>query len=135
MKILQQIDESGYRIGQIEADIDPLDAGKFLIPAGAIEAAAPPPMLDTQRAHWTGAAWEVQDKPVPPPPPPPYMPTRAETITARLHQIDTDSARSLRAVVTATAAGKPAPAFDSAKLAALETEAAALRAELAALPK
>lgn len=58
---------------------------------------------------------------------------RAEVIRARLAAIDAESIRALRATVSATAKGKPAPAFDANKLEALETEAAALRAELAGL--
>lgn len=58
---------------------------------------------------------------------------RADVIRARLAVIDTESIRALRATVSATAKGKPAPAFDANKLEALETEAAALRAELAGL--
>lgn len=59
--------------------------------------------------------------------------SRPAQIAARLAAIDADSVRALRATVAATAKGKPVPAFDSDKLAALETEADALRAELAGL--
>lgn len=58
---------------------------------------------------------------------------RADVIRARLASIDAESVRALRATVAATAKGKPAPAFDANKLETLETEAAALRAELATL--
>lgn len=53
---------------------------------------------------------------------------RRAVITARLLQIDAESVRALRAV----ARGKAGKA-DTDKLDALETEAAALRAELAAM--
>jgi hypothetical protein len=53
---------------------------------------------------------------------------RLSEITARLAQIDIDAIRPLRAV----AAGTASP-HDTDKLAVLETEAAALRAERAAL--
>lgn len=58
---------------------------------------------------------------------------RSEVIRARLEEIDAKSMRALRAIVAATGSGKPAPVADVDKLAALETEAAALRAELAAM--
>jgi hypothetical protein len=53
---------------------------------------------------------------------------RLSEITARLAQIDIDAIRPLRAVAAGTASS-----YDTDKLAALETEAAALRAERAAL--
>lgn len=57
---------------------------------------------------------------------------RAE-ISAALAKIDSDSARPARAVAVALAAGQPAPAFDLTKLKTMETQAAALRTEAAAL--
>ena len=57
---------------------------------------------------------------------------RAE-ISAALAKIDADSARPARAVAVALAAGQPAPAFDLNKLKTMETQAAALRTESAAL--
>lgn len=61
------------------------------------------------------------------------QPDRRGEIVTRLAAIDAESIRAMRATVSATAKGKPAPAFDANKLEALETEAAALRAELATL--
>lgn len=58
---------------------------------------------------------------------------RAQTIAARLASIDAESIRPARAVAAALAAGSAAPSFDTAKLQALETEAQALRQELAGL--
>jgi hypothetical protein len=60
-------------------------------------------------------------------------PMRRAEVLARLAAIDAESIRPAREVAGALAAGKAAPAFAVGKLAALETEAAALRAELAGL--
>lgn len=125
--------DTGAYVGSSEADRDPLDADNFLLPAHATTAEPPQPGLGFFAA-WNGSAWELRDEPTPPPEPAPYVPTRAEQIRARLGQIDADSIRPARAVAAALAAGQPAPAFDAAKLATLETEAATLRAELAGLP-
>jgi hypothetical protein len=58
---------------------------------------------------------------------------RAQTIAARLAEIDALSVRALRATVAAQGKGRPVPAYDLDKLDALEVEAAALRLELASL--
>ena len=54
--------------------------------------------------------------------------TRAAQITARLDRIDTESVRPLRAIYNGTATTS-----DTDKLLSLETEAGALRADLASL--
>ena len=54
------------------------------------------------------------------------------TILTELAIIDIRSARPLRAVLTAQAAGQPASAADLQALAVLESEAAALRLRLTA---
>jgi hypothetical protein len=82
-----------------------------------------------------GAGWIAED--IPPPPPEPEPPTPEEArraeIVARLGAIDAASVRPSREIAAALADGKPAPAFAKNKLATLETEAAALRTELATL--
>lgn len=62
-----------------------------------------------------------------------HAPDRRGEIGARLAQIDQQSIRPARAVAIALATGKPVPSFDANRLTALETEAAALRAELATI--
>lgn len=126
-KTFPSIDEAGYFVGLTVADESPLEPGVFLLPAGAVDTAQPT-VPKGQRAKWSGEAWALEAIPQPTPP------TRADVIRASLAEIDTQSIRPARAVSAALAAGQPAPAFDAAKLATLETEAAALRAELAALP-
>lgn len=49
------------------ADPDPLDPGKWLIPANATQLIPPPPPNPkTQQAVFQGSKWEVEDIPVPP---------------------------------------------------------------------
>lgn len=60
-------------------------------------------------------------------------PQRRAAIAARLAAIDAATVRPSREIAAALADGKPAPAFAKNKLATLEAEAAALRAELATL--
>lgn len=134
MKIHHYHPETLEYLGEGAAEADPLEPGRWLIPAHATTDAPPPEQAGKTR-HFVAAAWEYRD--IPPPPPEPPAPTaaqiRAGEIRARLAQIDQDSIRPARAVAAALAAGQPAPAFDAGKLANLETEAAALRAELATL--
>lgn len=132
-KIYHHHPDTGAMMGEGMADVDPLEPGRFLIPASATTDAPPTPGAG-QFAAWNGNAWELRAMPPPAPEPAPYVPSRADVIRGRLAQIDRESIRPARAVAAALAASQTVPAFDAAKLAALETEAAALRAELAALP-
>lgn len=132
MEIHHYHQETGAYVGSGTADSDPMEPGRWLIPANATTEAPLIPAAH-QFAAWNGSAWELRDKPPQQPEPAPYVPTRAEVIRGRLAQIDAESIRPARAVAAALAAGQPAPAFDAAKLIELETEAEALRQELAAL--
>lgn len=130
-KTVLQLDDAGYLVGLTVADESPLEPGVFLMPRGAVDAAAPT-VPDGYRARWSGAGFDFD--PLPPlepeaePPPPSPEEIRRGEIAGRLAQIDMDSIRALRA----KAIGK-AVKFDDDKLTALEAEAAALRAELATL--
>jgi len=62
-------------------------------------------------------------------------PDRRGEIGARLAQIDQQSIRPARAVAAALATGRAAPAPDAQRLVELESQAVALRAELAAQPQ
>ena len=137
MKTVSQIDAAGYFVGPVLAEESPLEPGVFLIPGGAVDKAPPATLEQGKRYRPWGTGWRGEDVPTPAAEPEPTTPTpqqiRRGEIVGRLAVIDTESIRALRATVSATAKGKPAPAFDANKLEALETEAAALRAELATL--
>jgi len=120
-------DENGILLGAGVADPDPLQPGAFLIPAGAVTV-APPAVPEGRRARWNGAAWSLEVVPAPEPEPAPPEPSRADVIVGRLYEIDAATVRPLRAIAAGTAGQ-----FDHDKLAALNAEAAALRAELATL--
>lgn len=68
----------GRFVGVLEADLDPMEEGKFLIPAGAVTL-APPVAEAPAYARWAGDAWEVYLPPEPEPEPemPPQEPKLA----------------------------------------------------------
>lgn len=53
-----QTDESGYLVGEFDADESPLEPGVFLIPRGGVTI-APPAIGAEQAARWNGAAWDI----------------------------------------------------------------------------
>lgn len=61
MKQVIQLDKDGYFVGFTTADESPLEAGVFLLPAGAIDAEAPT-VPSGQRAKWDGS-WVFEDMP------------------------------------------------------------------------
>ena len=136
-KTVSQLDESGYFAGPVIADESPLEPGVFLLPAGAVDKAPPAAIEPGKRYRPWGAGWRGEAVPQPEPAPevPQLSPAemRRMEILVRLSAIDGQSARPLRDVVGALVAGQPAPEFAAGKLAALEAEAATLRAELAGL--
>jgi hypothetical protein len=67
MKQVIQLDENGYFAGVTVADESPLEAGVFLIPAGAVEAPVPA-IPEGKLAKWNGE-WVFEDIPVPVEPP------------------------------------------------------------------
>lgn len=138
-KTVSQLDAAGYFVGETIAHESPLEPGKFLIPGGAIDREPPQAIEPGKRYRPAAKGWEAEDIPETPAtkPEPTQQPTPQELkrgdIIRRLAQIDLESIRPARAVAVALAEGQPVNAFDAAKLDNLETEAAALRAELASL--
>lgn len=59
-----QLDADGYFLCPTEADESPLEPGVFLIPSGAIDAAAPV-TPENCRAKWDGSSWIYEE--IPPP--------------------------------------------------------------------
>lgn len=53
-----QTDESGYLVGEYEAEESPLEPGAYLIPRGGVTV-APPPVGIEQAARWVAGAWSL----------------------------------------------------------------------------
>lgn len=124
MRIFNYHPDSADLVAESVADPDPLSPGMWLIPAHAtpVEPMDTVPDGKVQRFDAVSSLWYLAD--VPQPEPEPVPPTaeqlrRGEIITA-LATIDQKSIRALRE-------------GDAARIATLEAQAAALRAELAAL--
>lgn len=85
-KTVFQCDPDGWYLGEVEADEDPLEPGRYLIPAHAVETAPPArPWPDGKVPRWDGSDWIMLPPPVDPEPPPPVeSPPTAEQIMARL---------------------------------------------------
>ena len=58
-----QLDHEGFFIGQETAFESPLEQGKYLMPAGCIDATAPTNIPTGKRARWTGSAWALEYAP------------------------------------------------------------------------
>lgn len=136
-RTVSQLDENGYFAGPAVADESPLEPGVFHVPAGAVDKAPPAVIEQGKRYRQWGAGWRGEA--IPAPELPPEIPQltaaekRREEIDFQLADIDRRSARALRVALIEQGNGKPIPAFEKTKLAALEAEAAKLRAELAGL--
>jgi hypothetical protein len=123
MKTVYQLDQNGTYIGETVAHESPLEPGIYLIPGGCIET-APPETKENQVAVWHGV-WTLVDVPEPEKPKEPTAEElAAQKVAARkaeifglLDEIDRKSIRPMRA-------------GETQRLAQLESQAAALRAEL-----
>lgn len=128
-------DQDGALIGKDKAPPDPRQPGRFLLPGNATTDAPPAPGAGQEAAR-VGGAWVLRAKLAKVEPDTPQATPgqlRASAINARLDAIDKASVRSLRESIAAQAKGQAVPAFAANKLATLETEAAALRLELAGI--
>lgn len=69
-KIVYQLDDAGYFIGETIAQESPLEPGIFLIPRNAVELAPPDHNAETHRVHHSVDSWTIEEiVPVVVPPP------------------------------------------------------------------
>lgn len=61
-KLVVQLDDDGYFVGMVEADVSPLELGVYLIPRGALDVEAPS-VPTGKRARWSGDSWDFEDIP------------------------------------------------------------------------
>jgi hypothetical protein len=123
MKTVYQLDQTGAYLGETIAHESPLEPGVYLIPGGCVEI-APPETKEGEVAIWDGV-WTLVDLPEPEKPKEPTAEElAAQKVAARkaeifglLNEIDRKSIRPMRA-------------GETQRLAQLESQAAALRAEL-----
>ena len=123
MKTVYQLDQTGAYLGETIAHESPLEPGVYLIPGGCVET-APPETKESQIAVWDGV-WTLIDLPEPEKPKEPTAEElAAQKVAARkaeifglLDEIDRKSIRPMRA-------------GETQRLEQLESQAAALRAEL-----
>lgn len=83
MTCVIQLDAAGRFLGLAEAEESPLEPGVLLLPSGCILTEAPTFNRVTEAARWTGAGWEISDRPAPAALP--ADPTPEETRAALAH--------------------------------------------------
>ena len=159
MKIHHYHPQTGECLGAGAADPNPLEPGEWLVPAHATPE-APPEVPEGLAAVWQGEAWAlVEDHrgrrgwldgepavvadlgplpagwrdTAPEPGPEALAAARLAQVLAELTALDAASARPLRAVLAAQVGGAEPDPADLARLADLEAQAQALRAELVEL--
>lgn len=123
MKTVYQLDQTGKYLGETIAHESPLEPGVYLIPGGCVET-APPETKEGEVAFWDGV-WTLVDVPEPEKPKEPTaeelaaqkLAARKAEIVGLLDEIDRKSIRPMRA-------------GETQRLAQLESQAVALRAEL-----
>lgn len=64
-KTVYQTDHAGLYQGPVEADESPLEPGVFHLPARAVEVAPPETWPDDKWPRWSGAGWDLVNKPAP----------------------------------------------------------------------
>lgn len=57
-RLVYQMDESGFYVGETTADPDPQHAGSWLIPARCVEI-KPPVIPRGKAAQWSGYKWKI----------------------------------------------------------------------------
>jgi hypothetical protein len=63
-KQVAQLDENGFFISMVDAELSPMESGVYLMPAGAVEAKQPK-TPEGKRSRWTGSKWAHEDMPQP----------------------------------------------------------------------
>jgi hypothetical protein len=131
MKIYNYHPETLNFVGESMPDKNPLEPGKYLIPAHATTTAPPEPQTG-KVIKFIAGNWEFHDIPAPPaaakPPTPGEL--RKMEINAQIATIDAKTTRAARAVVLAIAKGTAPAAADVDMLNKHEMQAQALRNEL-----
>lgn len=136
-KIVSQLDADGYFVAAVVADESPLEPGVYILPGRCVDKAPPAVLEPGKRYRPWGAGWRGEE--LPPVEEVPQVPeltpkqVRNAEIAGALAAIDAQSVRPARELALALAQGQAMPQFAADKLAALENQAALLRAELAAL--
>lgn len=59
-RLVYQLDDQGFYVGEAAADPDPRNIGSWLIPAGCVEV-RPPPVSGGKRPQWAGYKWKLLD--------------------------------------------------------------------------
>lgn len=98
-KWISQLDADGVFVGEVMADESPLEPGVFLIPGGAVDAAAPQDVPVGQRARWVNGDWLLEALPPGTVLPPWVPPTPAQLQADALRQVDADADAIVRDVV------------------------------------
>lgn len=91
-KTVCQLDHDGYFVGMTMADESPLEPGVWLMPARAVDVAAPE-VPEGYRAKWSGANFDLEEIPAGPEPEQPEPPTLAERREAVWTAVKVERAR------------------------------------------
>ncbi len=115
-KTVSQLDQDGCFVGTVVVDPDPLEPGRWLIPARAVDAPAPDMSGEPPgRARWTGTDWAFKPDPEPDPEPedPEPLPvTRVSMRQARLALLELGYLPSVDAAIDSL----PEPQKSAAKI-------------------
>ena len=91
MRIYHYDPTTGEYLGEGNADPNPLEVGKFLLPAHATFE-SPPPEQPSQRRIWDGLTWQYKNLPEPDPRPEPSL---EDAIAIKKSQIDAERDRRI----------------------------------------
>jgi hypothetical protein len=114
MKVYQT-NAAGEFVGEVIADPDPMEAGRWLIPGGCVTE-APPEIPEGYLAVHSGGIWEIIPPPAPesPAPPPTIEEVRAHALAAMLARIETFTAQFTAGYPSAEIASWPTKSAEAA---------------------